>query len=293
MDTSGCQYSRNHRKKATRKKRGLPLNPIMDQAPASQTPNMPSPGFINILLCNPNSTQSMTNSCLTTLAPFLPQDVQITPFTAPAQDAPTAIESTADSILASAACFRAILPLQKEHSFSAILVACYSDIPLIKMLREELTIPVIGIMEASLLYARTLGGRFGIIATSARSKVLHRDAVKAYGCEHFCAGIASCNLGVLELESRPTEDVVATMRDVARKLIGEGAEVLTLGCAGMSVLKAAVEAAVAAEGVQCVDGVVAGVQHLVGCVRMGGRTSKVGGWRSSAESRARRGQDYV
>lgn len=254
---------------------------------------MASPKVISILLVNPNATQSMTDSCLSTLTAFLPSDVHITPFTGPAGDAPTAIESKTDSILASAACFRAILPLQKEHSFHAILVACYSDIPLITMLREEFSIPIIGIMEASLLYARTLGGRFGIIATSARSKVLHRDAVKAYGCEHFCAGIASCNLGVLELESRPTEEVVTIMQDVARKLIEEGAEVLTLGCAGMSVLKAAVEAAVEAEGVQCVDGVVTGVQHLIGCVRIGGRTSKVGGWRSSAESRKRRGQEYV
>lgn len=248
---------------------------------------------INILLVNPNATQSMTDSCISTLTPFLPSDVNVTPFTGPAGDAPTAIESTTDSVLASAACFRAILPLQQKHSFHAILVACYSDIPLIKMLREEFTIPVIGIMEASLLYARTLGGRFGIIATSARSKIIHRDAIKAYGCEHFCGGIESCGLGVLELESRPTEEVVTIMRDVARKLIGEGAEVLTLGCAGMSVLKNAVEAAVKAEGVQCVDGVVAGVQHLVGCVRMGGATSKVGGWRSSAEGRKRRGQEYV
>lgn len=265
----------------------------MNQDAVLQGSAMTCPKPINILLVNPNATRSMTDSCLATLTDYLPPDVLVTPFTGPAGDAPTAIESTADSILSSAACFRAIMPLQKEHNFSAILVACYSDIPLIKMLREEFTAPVIGIMEASLLYARTLGGRFGIIATSARSKVLHRDAVKAYGCEHFCAAIESCDLGVLELESRPTEEVVAIMRDVASKLIGQGAEVLTLGCAGMSVLKAAVQAAVEAEGVQCVDGVVAGIQHLVGCVRMGGKTSKVGGWRSSADGRRRRGQEYI
>ncbi|CZT14760.1 uncharacterized protein RCC_12243 [Ramularia collo-cygni] len=265
----------------------------MNEQQGLQTSAMPSSRPISILLVNPNATESMTNSCLSTLTPFLPSDVHVTPFTAPAGDAPTAIESTTDSILASAACFRAILPLQKQHSFDAILVACYSDIPLIKMLREEFTIPVIGIMEASLLYARTLGGRFGLIATSARSKIIHRDAVRAYGCESFCAGIESCNLGVLELESRPSEEVVAILRDVARKLIADGAEVLTLGCAGMSMLKTAVEAAVETEQVQCVDGVVAGIQHLTGCVRMGGKTSKVGGWRSSAEGRKRRGQEYV
>ncbi|KXT01010.1 hypothetical protein AC578_4429 [Pseudocercospora eumusae] len=226
---------------------------------------------IRILLCNPNATESMTNSCLNMVSPTLPPDVSITGFTGPSNDAPTAIEGLFDSVLSSAACARALLPIQESESYDAILVACYSNHPLIAMLREEFEIPVIGIMEASLLAARTLGARFGIVATSQRSKVMHQDSVQVYGMEGFCAGIESCDLGVLDLERLPRQEVLHVMRKVAKKLVERGAEVLTLGCAGMTDMKSAVEEVVAEEGVQVVDGVVAGVQHLVGVVRLGGR----------------------
>jgi Asp/Glu/hydantoin racemase len=194
---------------------------------------------IRILLINPNSTPTMTTSCLTSLQSTLPPDVHITPFTGPSHSSPTAIESQTDNILSSAACFRALAPLDLDTNYDAVLVACYSPHALIPMLREEYTIPIIGIMEASLLYARTLGSKFGIIATSARSAVAHEGNVRSYGMEHFCAGIESCNLGVLDLENLPRPQVLGILRTVAQKLVASGAEVLTLGCAGMTGMKEA------------------------------------------------------
>lgn len=248
---------------------------------------------IRILLVNPNATRSMTAACVSSVTPTLPSDVTVHPFTGPPNLAPTAIEGHFDAILSSAACARALIPVQRKEQYDAILVACYSDHPLTKMLREEFSIPIIGIMEASLIYARTLGGRFGIVATGKRSVVMHGDAVKAYGMEHFCAGIEACELGVLDLERLPREQVVGRMREVASKLVSQGAEVLTLGCAGMTDMKSALEEAVKKEGIEVVDGVIAGVQHLVGVVRSGGKTSKTGIWRSSEEGRKKRGQGYV
>jgi Asp/Glu/hydantoin racemase len=147
-------------------------------------------------------------------------------------------------------------------------------------------------MEASLFAARTLGARFGIVATGPRSKIIHGDAVRHYGMEGFCAGIESCDLGVLDLERRAREDVLKSMQGVARKLVVLGAEVLTLGCAGMTDMRDAVEEAVKPD-VQVVDGVVAGVHHLIGLVRMGGKTAKGGMYASSKAGRERRGQAYV
>jgi Asp/Glu/hydantoin racemase len=174
-----------------------------------------------------------------------------------------------------------------------MLVACYSNHALIGMLREEFNIPVIGIMEASLYAARTLGAKCGIVATSSRSKVGHEDSVRHYGFVPQCAGIRSCELGVLDLERLPRAQVLARMQDVAKQLVEvDGADVLTLGCAGMTDMKAAVEEAVG-EGVQVVDGVVAGVQWLSGLVRMGGKTAKKGLYRSSAAGREARGQKHI
>ncbi|KAJ9624080.1 hypothetical protein H2203_005528 [Taxawa tesnikishii (nom. ined.)] len=186
--------------------------------------------------------------------PHPPPDVEVTGFTAP-RPAPTAVEGNFDNVMSAAASMRAIMPL--AHGYDAFLVACYSDHALIRMLREELSQPVIGIMEASLFAARTLGNRFGLVATSERSRVMHEDSIRHYGLEGFCAGVASCGLGVLELESRSEDDVLRTMCRVARELVAKGADTLTLGCAGMTKLKAAVEEAVG-EDVQVIDGVLAG-----------------------------------
>ena len=159
----------------------------------------------------------MTTNCINVVQPTLPPDVQLHPFTAP-HPAPTAIESQVDAILSSAASFRALLPLQQEQNHEAMLVACYSDHALIRMLKEEFDIPVIGIMEASLFAARTLGSRIGLVATAGRSAIAHRDAFRRYGCGDYCAGIRACELGVLDLERLPREQVLARMADVARQL---------------------------------------------------------------------------
>lgn len=245
---------------------------------------------IRVLLVNPNSTKSMTDACVAMCQTQLPPDVVVTGFTAP-RPAPSAVEGNFDNIMSAASAARALFPLAATHD--AVLVACYSDHALIRMLREELPRqPVIGIMEASLFAARTLGGRFGLIVTSDRSKVMHEDSIRHYGFDGFCAGVASCNLGVLDLHEKSQDEVMKIMCDVGKRLVAQGADVLTLGCAGMTPLKAAVEEAVG-DDVQVIDGVLAGVQHLSGIVRMGGRTAKRGVYRSSAAGRKARGQDWI
>jgi hypothetical protein len=155
-----------------------------------------TPKQFRILLCNPNAAKSMANACLEIFEPTLSPDVTVSGFTAP-QPMPSAIEGSLDNIMSAAAAARAIIPTAGQYD--AFLVACYSDHALIKVLREELSQPVVGIMEASLIPARTLGGRFGIIATSQRTRYILEDSLKAHGLDSFCAGVRGCNLGVLEL----------------------------------------------------------------------------------------------
>ncbi|PWY65464.1 carbon-nitrogen hydrolase [Aspergillus eucalypticola CBS 122712] len=258
-------------------------------------PKTEEKGKIRVLLINPNSTPSMTDTCISMVKPTLPPDVEVVPFTAPIP-APSAIEGSLDAVLSAAAAVRAILPIADQYD--AFLVACFSDHPLVYALREELSVPVIGIMEAGLMAARTVGGRFGVVVTSQRSKVIHADAVRKFGMDRVCAGVEACGMGVLELDKGGADgrkDVVGAMCGAAKRLVdGAGADVIVLGCAGMMKLKKAVEEAVGGDGdVQVVDGVVAGVQHLVGLVRMGVKTAKKGVYASSKVGRLARGQEYL
>ncbi|PWY66719.1 hypothetical protein BO70DRAFT_400702 [Aspergillus heteromorphus CBS 117.55] len=69
--------------------------------------------------------------------------------TQPSHPSPAAILSTSTAL-------PALRPLISHHD--ALLVACFSHHPLIRALREEHTLPVIGIMEASLFAGRTPKG---------------------------------------------------------------------------------------------------------------------------------------
>jgi Asp/Glu/hydantoin racemase len=248
---------------------------------------------ISILLINPNGTSSMTDACLRSLEVTLPPHCTVTGFTSP-HPTPSAIEGHLDGVLSAAAAIRVVAPIASQYD--AFLVACFSAHPLINALREEVSGPVIGIMEAALYSARMLGGRLGVVATGGRSKIMHEDAIRYYGLEGFSVGCESTNLGVLELETAPRDKVLGLVSEAARRLVEEkGADCITLGCAGMTEMKIRCEEAVGAKDAtaQVIDGVGVGVQILIGLVREGHRTAKGGVFRSAAEGRKARGQEWL
>lgn len=234
----------------------------------------------------------MTEACLRSLEPTLPPYCTVTGFTSP-HPTPSAIEGHLDGVLSAAAAIRAVVPI--ASNYDAFLVACFSAHPLINALREELSGPVIGIMEASLYSARMLGGRLGIVATGGRSKVMHEDAIRYYGLEGFSAGCETTNLGVLELETAPREKVLNLIGEAAKRLQLKGADCIALGCAGMTEMKLKCEEAVGSKDAtaQVIDGVAVGVQILIGLVRENHVTAKGGIFRSSAAGRKSRGQDWL
>jgi Asp/Glu/hydantoin racemase len=243
----------------------------------------------------------MTEACLHSVRPVIPAGFEVTGYTAP-YPAPTAIESTTDAIMSTEAVLRDLAKNAASNgetvqNFDGMIVACFSKHPLIDALRESYDVPVIGIMEASLYVARMLGGRFGIVATAARSKILQEDQVAAYGLSHFYVGSESTHLGVLELESRPREEVAKRMGHAARSLVMKGADTLLLGCAGMTDLVRAAKDAVRDEDgrrtVNVIDSVEAGVMMMASLIGMGIPTSKKGMFKGEKEARRTRGQNWL
>lgn len=235
----------------------------------------------------------MTDACLRSLEHTLPSYCTVTGFTAP-HPTPSAIEGHLDGVLSAAAAARAVVPI--ASSYDAFLVACFSAHPLINALREEVSGPVIGIMEAALYSARMLGGRLGIVATGARSKIMHEDAVRYYGLDGFSVGCETTGLGVLELETLPRDKVLGLVGEAARRLVQEkGADCIALGCAGMTEMKTRCEETVGANDAtaQVIDGVGIGVQFLIGLVRESYVTAKGGVFRSAQDGRKARGQGWL
>ncbi|PLB44211.1 D-hydantoinase [Aspergillus steynii IBT 23096] len=252
---------------------------------------------VNILLINPNSTESMTESCLRSIESTLPPHVSVYGFTCP-KTGPSAIEGNVDATISAADSFRALASLLRKLTtpkIDAFLVACFSAHPLIGMLREEYPQPAIGIMEAALYASRMCGDQLGIVTTSERSSMRHSRATFDLGLGNNFVGCETGNASVLELESAPKGFVHAGLATAARKLVDRGADCVCLGCAGMTGLHEACRQAVLMDDgqVMVVDGVAVGVHFLLGLVRVGLRTTKSGVYRPAFPARERRGQDWL
>lgn len=246
---------------------------------------------MRVLVVNPNSSTSITDRLSESIEP--PPGVQLTWWTAPSE-APPSIDDEETSDSSAAVCLPRILALFKpvtsaalagaaQTPFDGILIACYSDHPLVALLRTHLVDPpvhVLGILEASvahslLLPQRAPRNKFGIITTGKTWEPVLGSAVKGFlGVTESVrfAGVRSTGIGVLGFHgSGDPNEVDVGVENAVHELVKDGAGVIILGCAGMSGLETSVKGAASRIGsgpaVLVVDGVRAGIQHLVGLIR--------------------------
>lgn len=228
---------------------------------------------VQILVVNPNSSKSITDTLEKLI--LRPPGCDITFFTGPA-GAPPSINDEETSTQSEQACL-GVLKTQGQ-GFDAILVACYSEHPLVKSLRNHFPgKPIIGIFEASMAHALLLGSKFGIVTTGqAWEALLTKGVASFFGSDapptnpaswrnSRFAGVASTGFSAVELHEAQPDDVSRKIGEAARKLVEEeGAEVICLGCAGMSGMEEAIKKGVSGRRVEVVDGVQAGVDLLAG-----------------------------
>lgn len=191
---------------------------------------------MTIYVINPNSSQHVTDGIDRAVDPMrAASPVAIEASTL--AEGPPGIETQAhvDGVVAPLLAHCAKL----EDSASAFVVACYSD-PGLAALREQSARPVLGIAEASILTAMTMGQRFGIISILSRSIPRHMRYVGAMGVMDRLAADMPLELGVLDLaDAGRTFDRLKT---VGTRLRDEAmADVLILGCAGMTAFRTDLE----------------------------------------------------
>ena len=233
---------------------------------------------MRILVVNPNSSTSITDRLSQSINP--PPSVELIWWTAPSE-APPSIDDEETSDSSTVVCLPRILELCRgvETPLHGILIACYSDHPLIVLLRTHLVDPpihVLGILEASVAHALLLPQRaplnkFGIVTTGKTWEPVLGSAVTSFlgaaESERF-AGVRSTGIGVLGFHDGSDPGV----ENAVQELVKDGAGVIILGCAGMSGLETSVKRAASRVGsgravVLVVDGVRAGIQLLVALIR--------------------------
>ena len=190
-----------------------------------------------LFVINPNSSDTVTAGIAAAVAPLHGMGTPIACLTL--AEGPPGIESQAQADETIAPMLRLAARLEPEAA--GFVIACFGD-PGVHALRDRTAKPVLGIQEAAVATALTLGQRFGIIAILPTSIPRHLRSLGAMGVLDRLAGDRALGLGVAELaDPAATETrLVATGRALKDS---DGAEVLILGCAGLARYRPMLEAA--------------------------------------------------
>ncbi|CAN6638043.1 hypothetical protein TRVA0_016S02432 [Trichomonascus vanleenenianus] len=215
-----------------------------------------------ILVINPNSDASVTENLKHIMDPA--PDTTYKFFTAPS--GPSEIDSYNKEIESASICLKELLPVMDQYD--AFLVACFSEHPLIKLLKEHTSKPVLGIFQASVLHAMAFGGgKFAIITTSKSWEAPLDKAVLSFlGSHSNFAGTFPTGMHIPDLQSLPKEEIGKNYAAAVQKAVDRGAVNFILGCAGMTGMEEYIKA-VAGPKARVIDGVISGAEMLVGMLR--------------------------
>lgn len=222
---------------------------------------------MRILVINPNTDNEMTEQIKNSIKTLLAEDIEIDVVTN--EGGPVSIEGHTDEIVSAYYMLKILGNFKDEYD--GYLIACFSDHPSIAAFRELTGKPVVGIAEAACHMASMAGNRFGIITTSPKWVPMLTEAVHSFGVEEKCAGVWTSGLSVEELHELPYQKVETAIIDAGKQAIASGAEVICLGCAGMSGLQKRIMVELR---IPVVDPCEAGLMQIYALCKMGINTSQ-------------------
>lgn len=222
---------------------------------------------MRLLLVNPNTTREMTESIAHCARRYARSDTEIVAVNP--KRGPVSIEGYFDEIIAAEATLE--LLIQHRNNFDAYIIGCFGD-PGLFAAREIMQAPVIGIAEAAMLTACMLGYRFSVLDLMPRTWPQLEDMLGRYGLKSRCASIRAVELTALETESKSEQIIEKLIIEGKKALRHDHAEVLLLGCAGMSGLDKEIQETL---GVPVIDGVVCAVKMAEGLIDYQAFTSKI------------------
>ena len=235
---------------------------------------------MRILVVNPNTTDSMTAKIGAEAQRAAADGTEI--LAVNPRQGPASIEGYYDEAI----CLAGLLQVVEEHSHvDAIVLACFDDTGL-DAVRCIANCPVVAIGEAAFHVASLLSNKFSVVTTLARSVPAIEHNLHRYGLSARCARVRSSEVAVLDLENDVGAARTKIDAEIERAIIEDRAEAIVLGCAGMTDLTASLTAQ---HRLPVLDGVACAVTLCEGLVRLGLKTSRLGGYappRQKENSRA-------
>ena len=224
---------------------------------------------MRILIVNPNTTASMTDKIAAAARRIAAAGTEIIAVTS--MHGPVSIEGYYDEALSVPGLLHAI---RQHPEHDAVVIACFDDTGLdaARCLTDK---PVVGIGEAGYRMAAMLSNRFSVVTTLARSVPALENNLHRYGMDRHCVRVRASEVPVLELEEANSGAADKIRQEIARAITEDRAEAIVLGCAGMTDL---VDSMAQYFGLPVLDGVACAVAFCESMVRLGLRTTRLGGY---------------
>lgn len=184
--------------------------------------------FGRVTVVNPNSSQRISMQVVDAVQP-LAGDLGVEVEVVTSKGGPPAIESDDDV----AAAVEPMIETARRNPADAYVVACFSD-PGISEMRANLDVPVFGIAESAVLAAMSRGRRVGVISSVDESVPRHDRYWDRIGVTDRVVRDVATGREVLDLESEEAYDDVL---EAGKELAASGADVVVLGCTGMTHLR--------------------------------------------------------
>jgi len=224
---------------------------------------------MQILIINPNTTESMTNKIGAAAKRVALPGTEIVALNPDA--GPPSIQGYYDEAISLAGLLHVV---EANPQADAIVIACFDDTGL-DAVRCVSNKPVVGIGEAGYHLAAMLSNKFSVVTTLARSVPALEHNLARYGLAARCASVRASDVPVLELEN-PHSNARQKINEEVKKAISEDqAEAIVLGCAGMTDLAQSISDE---HGLPVLDGVVSAVGLCETMVRLNLNTTSLGGY---------------
>ena len=226
-----------------------------------------------LLLINPNTSAHVTQRMVHTAQHSVANMARITGITA--AEGPRIVGSRAENVLAA----QQALQLGVEHAAGAdaIILAISTDAGL-WALREVLDIPVIGMLQASVLAAAQLGQRIGLVTLGAHMLPVYQEQLRLYQMDSLMQAWAAPHLpqaflpGALAVEPLVLEQL---QQQAQQMITAHDLDVIILSGAVLSGYRTALQALLP---VPVVDGIEAAAWQALSMAHMQASKATTGGF---------------
>ncbi|APX91525.1 hypothetical protein BWR19_00340 [Halomonas sp. 1513] len=223
---------------------------------------------MRLLLLNGNANAAMTEQMAQRARERLGERVEVVADTP--TDSVAYIGSRRECALAGAV----LVTLVERHlaaegkPFDAILLACFGE-PGMAAVREISPVPVIGMLEASLLTAVQLGSRFSIITPGARWPRMIEDVLHDLGLARRCLGVDAIVIDDLALPQQRDEAKRRLFDTLSAQQVRLSPEVIIIGGAAFAGLAESRMSLGACRLLDCFDAAVLQCQALMQLTQRG------------------------